>query len=139
MERHLSICELELVRGHIPQLHWYPQFKSCPFFCFSTQVTIEHSIPSSVRRFVIGSKGVTLKGIESKSGARIQIPRSAESTTTEVVETAAGEDDEEKEDEMINITITGDSEGVKLAKAEIENIVNERVSCNTYFFIITII
>ncbi|KAI8062423.1 hypothetical protein BC940DRAFT_308982 [Gongronella butleri] len=82
--------------------------------------TLEVSIPASVRRFIIGTKGKTLQQIEQKSSTRINVP--------------SRKDDEPKEDdadEMVNVTIVGDVAGIKVAKAEIEKIVDEKAAKST--------
>ncbi|CAG8570284.1 5195_t:CDS:2 [Paraglomus brasilianum] len=75
-------------------------------------------VPASVRRHIFGPGGSTLKSIISRTGTRIQLPK--RDTIEEKVE---GIDEEE---EMMDIRIEGDKEGVGMAKAEIETIVVEK-------------
>ncbi|ORX50501.1 hypothetical protein DM01DRAFT_1409020 [Hesseltinella vesiculosa] len=79
--------------------------------------SMEISIPASVRRFIIGAKGKTLQQIEQKSSTRINVP--------------SRKDDDIEEDENVNISIVGDVAGIKLAKAEIEKIVDEKAAKTT--------
>ncbi|RUP44571.1 hypothetical protein BC936DRAFT_149285, partial [Jimgerdemannia flammicorona] len=90
------------------------------FSKYSTnQTTVSYSIPSSVRRYVIGAKGSTLKAIEVQSATVIRMPPRPWEEVEPVVE-----DDGEEKDEMMDVSITGDPDGIKIAKAEIEKIVN---------------
>ncbi|ORX98161.1 hypothetical protein K493DRAFT_280708 [Basidiobolus meristosporus CBS 931.73] len=87
---------------------------------FSLKVTTTVTIPSFCRRFVVGTRGKTLQSIIDRSGARVHLPRREE------------EDDQSDEEESFtDIAITGDVEGVKLAKSEIEKIVSEKTSKTT--------
>lgn len=79
-------------------------------------------VPSSTQRFIIGAKGATLKQIQNISGTRINVPK-REKADSEPIEN----DDEEAEDVPVAISIVGDAEGVKIAKAEIMKIVGEKV------------
>jgi rRNA processing protein Krr1/Pno1 len=74
------------------------------------------AVPASVRRFIIGTKGKTLQQIEQVSSTRINIPPRKDD---EVLD--------EESDESVNLTIVGDVAGIKIAKAEIEKIVSEKV------------
>lgn len=78
---------------------------------------MEMAVPASTRRFIIGTKGKTLQQIEQLSSTRINIPPRKDD---EVVN--------EENDESVKLTIVGDVAGIKLAKAEIEKIVGEKVS-----------
>ncbi|OZJ05526.1 hypothetical protein BZG36_01906 [Bifiguratus adelaidae] len=91
----------------------------------SIKVTINVPIPASLRAFVIGSKGKTLQAIQEKSGARIQMPPKEEGEDKARADDADGDEEEETE-EYVDVAVTGDPEGVKIAKAEIENIVGGR-------------
>lgn len=77
---------------------------------------MEMAVPASTRRFIIGTKGKTLQQIEHLSGTRINIPPRKDD---EVMD--------EENDESVNVTIVGDVTGIKIAKAEIEKIVGEKV------------
>ncbi|KAI7872911.1 hypothetical protein BDF14DRAFT_43201 [Spinellus fusiger] len=83
--------------------------------------TVELAVPSSTRRFIIGTKGKTLQMIEAKSGTRINIPPRKEEEETQ----------QESDEEMVNITIVGDAVGIKMAQAEIELIVGEKTAKQT--------
>jgi hypothetical protein len=72
------------------------------------------SFPAFVTPFVFGAQGKTLQGITNKTQTRIQFPPREETT-------------EKNPDDLIEITISGDFEGVKMAKADIEKIVGEKV------------
>ncbi|GAO47518.1 hypothetical protein G7K_1723-t1 [Saitoella complicata NRRL Y-17804] len=75
-------------------------------------------VPSRVRRFIIGAKGATLREIETKTGAHVQLPKREE--------TDAQEHEDSEEEVMVDVTVEGDFDGVRLAKEEIEKIVDER-------------
>lgn len=79
------------------------------------------TIPANLRKYIIGTKGATVQGIIQKTNTKIQIPQSEESAP-------ANDDPFAEDDTTVDIQIDGDSEGVALAKAEIEKIVGERVS-----------
>lgn len=85
-------------------------------------MNVQLEVPSSTQRFIIGAKGATLKQIQNISGTRINVPK-REKADSEPVEN----DDEEAEDVPVAISIVGDAEGVKIAKAEIMKIVGEKV------------
>ncbi|KAK9719344.1 hypothetical protein K7432_004879, partial [Basidiobolus ranarum] len=87
---------------------------------FSLKVTTTVTIPSFCRRFIVGARGKTLQSIIDRSGARIQLPRREED-----------DDHSDEEDSFTDITITGDVDGVKMAKSEIEKIVSEKTSKTT--------
>ncbi|KAJ3412435.1 hypothetical protein HDV05_000739 [Chytridiales sp. JEL 0842] len=84
------------------------------------QVTETLYVPGSVRPHILGAGGKTLKNITTKTNTRVDIPRSANQDATN------GADPLDEEDQPV--TITGDFEGVKQAKEEIEAIVAQRVS-----------
>ncbi|KAI1822073.1 putative RNA binding effector protein Scp160 [Xylaria intraflava] len=76
------------------------------------------SIPQSTRAHIIGKQGATIKSIQEKSGARIQMPKA-----NEVV---AGADDDD--DTMIDVVIEGNTHTAALARQLIEKIVGERAA-----------
>lgn len=80
------------------------------------RVSLKMQIPSAVRPFIIGTKGKTLKDIEAKTGARVQLPK---------------RDDESANEEMSEITIEADAFGANEARKEIEAIVAARTSSAT--------
>lgn len=73
-------------------------------------------IPVSVRRFIIGPKGTTLRQIEEKSNTRINFARKEEEDF-----------DENDPDDTIPLTIVGYVTDIMIAKEEIEKIVAEKV------------
>lgn len=89
------------------------------FFFFFLKRTVELVVPASMRRFIIGPKGSTLSQIEAKSYTRINFPRKDEEDATKL-------DDED----MVVLTIMGESSGIKIAKEEIEKIVGDKVKLN---------
>lgn len=85
-------------------------------------------MPSSTQRFIIGSKGATLKQIQNISGTRITVPKREKS---DVAPEPVDNDDEEEDDLPVSITIVGDADGVRIAKAEIMKIVGEKTATQT--------
>ncbi|KAI1134137.1 putative RNA binding effector protein Scp160 [Hypoxylon sp. FL0543] len=83
-----------------------------------TKTSITVPIPLSTRAHIIGKQGATIKSIQEKSGARIQLPKLDES---------AGnlEDDE---DATIDVVIEGNPLSVALARDQINKIAGERSS-----------
>ncbi|GAP86810.1 putative RNA binding effector protein Scp160 [Rosellinia necatrix] len=78
--------------------------------------TVTISIPQSTRAHIIGKQGATIKSIQEKSGARIQMPKINEAT--------ANTDDDD--DAMIDVIIEGNTHTAALARQLIEKIVGER-------------
>ncbi|KAI0408400.1 putative RNA binding effector protein Scp160 [Xylaria palmicola] len=74
------------------------------------------SIPQSTRAHIIGKQGATIKSIQEKSGAKIQMPKSNEA--------AVNTDDDD--DAMIDVIIEGNTHTAALARQLIEKIVGER-------------
>lgn len=72
-----------------------------------------------VRPYIIGSKGRNLKAIIDKTGARVQLPKRDDLSQN---------DAEADPEEMVEIVIEGDVEGVNQARKDIESIVSERTS-----------
>ncbi|KXJ96717.1 putative RNA binding effector protein Scp160 [Microdochium bolleyi] len=70
------------------------------------------TIPSSARAHIIGKQGSTIKAIQEKSGARVQLPKVDE-----------GDDDE---DGSIDVLIEGNALAVATARDEINKIAGER-------------
>ncbi|KAJ5993829.1 hypothetical protein N7451_009553 [Penicillium sp. IBT 35674x] len=75
-------------------------------------------IPTSARAHIIGRQGAVVQDIQTRTGARVQVPR-ADSNA------AAAEDDD---DDTIDVLIEGDAVAAELARREIEAIVKERGS-----------
>lgn len=92
----------------------------------AVKLNVQLEVPSSTQRFIIGAKGATLKQIQNISGTRINVPK-REKADSEPVDN----DDEEAEDVPVSISIVGDAEGVKIAKAEIMKIVGEKTATQT--------
>ncbi|KAJ5548149.1 hypothetical protein N7513_005383 [Penicillium frequentans] len=75
-------------------------------------------IPTSARAHIIGRQGAVVQDIQTRTGARVQVPR-ADSNA------AAAEDDD---DDTIDVLIEGDAVAAEMARREIEAIVKERGS-----------
>ncbi|KAI9690922.1 MAG: hypothetical protein M1822_008542 [Bathelium mastoideum] len=80
--------------------------------------SIKVAVPSSCLSHVIGKAGTTIQGIQKRSGARIQVPRTEKSAIP-------AEDDDSA---TIDIVVEGDPVAAESARREIEAIVNERTS-----------
>ncbi|KAI0434151.1 putative RNA binding effector protein Scp160 [Xylaria sp. FL1042] len=78
--------------------------------------TVTIPIPQSTRAHIIGKQGATIRSIQEKSGARIQMPK--------VNEAGANTDDDD--DAMIDVVIEGNTHTAALARQLIEKIVGER-------------
>ncbi|KAI1437123.1 putative RNA binding effector protein Scp160 [Xylaria sp. CBS 124048] len=76
------------------------------------------SIPQSTKAHIIGKAGATIKSIQEKSGARIQMPK--------VNEVSISTDDDD--DTMIDVIIEGNTHTAALARQLIEKIVGERTA-----------
>ena len=76
-------------------------------------------VPLSVRPYIIGRQGAVIQGIQKRTGARIQIPKSEEPTVPSV------DDDDSL---TIDVTIEGDAVAAEMARREIEAIINDRTS-----------
>ncbi|EKV06299.1 RNA binding effector protein, putative [Penicillium digitatum PHI26] len=75
-------------------------------------------IPTSARAHIIGRQGTVVQDIQTRTGARVQVPRADGN--------AAGADDDD--DDTIDILIEGDAVAAEMARREIEAIVKERGS-----------
>ncbi|KAJ5460778.1 uncharacterized protein N7458_002330 [Penicillium daleae] len=75
-------------------------------------------IPASARAHIIGRQGSVVQDIQTRTGARVQVPRADENG-------AAHEDDD---DDTIDVLIEGDAVAAEMARREIEAIVKERGS-----------
>ncbi|KAI8321049.1 hypothetical protein GQ54DRAFT_262496 [Martensiomyces pterosporus] len=85
----------------------------------SPQITKVIQVPALVRAQIVGMRGRTLQGIQTRTSTAINMPKRPAS------ETKAG--DSELFD-IIDISISGDSVGVAAAVAEIEAIVDQRTT-----------
>ncbi|KAI0477860.1 RNA binding effector protein Scp160 [Xylariaceae sp. FL0804] len=81
------------------------------------KTTVKVPIPQSSRAHIIGKQGTTIKSIQERSGARIQMPR--------VEETIANLDDDD-DDAMIDVIVEGNTVSAALARQYIDKIVGER-------------
>ena len=77
-------------------------------------------IPLSVRPHVIGRQGAVIQGIQNRTGARVQLPKTGEDALP-----AALEDDDSQ---TIDVTIEGDAVAAEMARRDIEAIIAERTS-----------
>ncbi|ERT01936.1 KH domain containing protein [Sporothrix schenckii 1099-18] len=84
------------------------------------KVTVNVPIPQSVRPHIIGKQGSTIKSLQEKTGARIQLPKADEAA-------AAYEEDD---DATIDVTVEGNALSARAAQDAILKIVGER-SANT--------
>ncbi|KAJ5093454.1 K Homology domain type 1 [Penicillium angulare] len=75
-------------------------------------------IPTSARAHIIGRQGAVVQDIQTRTGARVQVPRADDN--------AAPADDDD--DDTIDVLIEGDAVAAEMARREIEAIVKERGS-----------
>lgn len=75
-------------------------------------------IPTSARAHIIGRQGAVVQDIQTRTGARVQVPRADDA--------AAGADDDDND--TIDVLIEGDAVSAEMARREIEAIVKERGS-----------
>lgn len=87
------------------------------------QITEVIPVPNSVRPYIIGTGGRTLKAIQQKTSTKIQVQKRDET------EYCKPEFDDEEE--TTDVTVEGDMDGVALAKVEILEIVAERTKSLT--------
>lgn len=83
------------------------------------QQSISVPIPQSARAHVIGKQGSTIKSLQEKTGARIEVPKDDKSGAPV---------DELDDDVYINVKIEGNTISAAQAKQEIERIVGERAA-----------
>ncbi|KAK8046612.1 hypothetical protein PG996_014676 [Apiospora saccharicola] len=81
-----------------------------------TRQTIKVPIPRSTRAHVIGKQGSTIKSIQEKTGARIQMPKADET----------GDDDDD--DAMVDVLVEGNTITAAAARDAINRITGERSS-----------
>ncbi|KAK6507875.1 hypothetical protein TWF481_006296 [Arthrobotrys musiformis] len=86
--------------------------------CRKTQA--KHMIPVSTRKHIIGPKGATIQGITSRTGCRVQIPQ--------VEETEGVDDPFAEEEPMVEISLEGDVDAIRMALQEINQIVGQKTS-----------
>jgi hypothetical protein len=85
------------------------------------QQTVKYPVPVSALKYVIGRAGATVKDIQQKTGARINLPK--------VDQPSAPADDDD--DLTVDVTIEGDSMSAGTARKLIEDIVNQHSSTST--------
>ncbi|RYO77268.1 hypothetical protein DL766_003307 [Monosporascus sp. MC13-8B] len=76
------------------------------------KTSISVTVPRSTRAHIIGKQGSTIKAIQEKSGARIQLPKV--------------DDAEDDEDGVIDVLVEGNALSAATAREEINKIVGER-------------
>ncbi|KAF3137290.1 hypothetical protein TWF703_005213 [Orbilia oligospora] len=86
--------------------------------CRKTQM--KHNIPVSTRKHIIGPKGATIQGITQRTGCRVQIPQ--------VEETEGVDDPFAEEEPMVEISLEGDVDAIRMALQEINQIVGQKTS-----------
>ncbi|KAK6343619.1 hypothetical protein TWF730_011210 [Orbilia blumenaviensis] len=86
--------------------------------CRKTQA--KHMIPVSTRKHIIGLKGATIQGITQRTGCRVQIPQ--------VEETEGVDDPFAEEEPMVEISLEGDVDAIRMALLEINQIVGQKTS-----------
>lgn len=82
------------------------------------KTTIKVEIPRSARAHIIGRQGATIKALQEKTGARIQLPK--------VDETPAANDDDDDDESTIDISVEGNAISAAAARNEILKIAGER-------------
>ncbi|OLN85254.1 Vigilin 1 [Colletotrichum chlorophyti] len=82
------------------------------------KTTIKVPIPQSARAHIIGKGGSTIKAIQEKSGARVQLPK---------VEEGSGPIDED-DDSTIDVLVEGNALSAASARDEINKIAGERAA-----------
>jgi rRNA processing protein Krr1/Pno1 len=80
------------------------------------QQSIKVPIPSSSRAHIIGKQGSTIKSIQERTGAKIQLPKADDA--------APYPDDDD--DDMIDVIVEGNAHAVAIARDAILKIVGER-------------
>lgn len=83
-----------------------------------TKQSVKVSIPQSARAHIIGKGGSTIKSLQEKSGARIQLPKAEES------QQPVDEDD----DDMIDVLVEGNALSAATARDLILKIAGERAA-----------
>lgn len=80
-----------------------------------TKQTVKVPIPRSARAHLIGKGGATIKAIQEKSGARVQLPKTDE---------AQGADDED-EDALVDVIVEGNTVSAAVARDAIKKIAGD--------------
>ncbi|KXS20652.1 hypothetical protein M427DRAFT_66591 [Gonapodya prolifera JEL478] len=92
----------------------------------SVKTILRLPVPTSVRPFIIGAGGKNLKSITQRCLVDINVPKQARREESDAVAPSA-----EDEDEDMEVTITGDVDGVEIARREILEIVSVRAAKST--------
>ncbi|KAF3933682.1 Vigilin [Dactylella cylindrospora] len=87
--------------------------------CRKSQAKI--MIPASTRKHIIGLKGATIQGITQRTGCRVNIPQAEEAEG--VVDDPFAEDEP-----MVEVSLEGDADGIRMATREIQQIVGQKTS-----------
>jgi polyribonucleotide nucleotidyltransferase len=83
-----------------------------------SKVSIKVPIPASVRAHIIGRGGATIRSLQEKTGARIQLPKAQDGPSPA----------EEDDDTVIDVTVEGNTVSAASAQNEILKIVGERTA-----------
>ncbi|KAK3316181.1 hypothetical protein B0H66DRAFT_284136 [Apodospora peruviana] len=83
-----------------------------------TKQSVKVSIPQSARAHIIGKGGSTIKSLQEKSGARIQLPKVEENQPSQ----------DEDEDGMIDVLVEGNAYSAAAARDAILKIAGERAA-----------
>ncbi|KAI9348268.1 hypothetical protein DFJ73DRAFT_760901 [Zopfochytrium polystomum] len=86
------------------------------------EVKLTVNMPVSVRPHLFGSGGKNLKDLTARTGCKIDVPKLKEPVN------ASADYEPDLDEEEQEITITGDFEGAKIAKEEIESLITKRTS-----------
>ncbi|KAK9775367.1 putative K Homology domain-containing protein [Seiridium cardinale] len=86
-----------------------------------TKQTIRVPIPRSARAHLIGKGGATIKAIQEKSGARVQLPKTDDSQ-------AAGDEDD---DALIDVIVEGNTVSAAVARDAIQKIAGDHTATLT--------
>ncbi|CAK7265494.1 hypothetical protein SEPCBS119000_001540 [Sporothrix epigloea] len=81
------------------------------------KVTVNVPIPQSVRPHIIGKQGSTIKSLQEKTGAKIQLPKAEDASTPD-----------EDDDSTIDVTVEGNALSARAAQDAILKIVGERAA-----------
>ncbi|RFU77139.1 rna binding effector scp160 [Trichoderma arundinaceum] len=82
------------------------------------KVSIKVPIPQSTRAYIIGKGGATIKSLQEKTGAKIQLPKVDENQVV----------DDEDDEALIDVIVEGNAHSAAYAQNEILKIVGERVA-----------
>jgi predicted RNA-binding protein YlqC (UPF0109 family) len=94
----------------------------------SKPVTIEVEVPITTLGTIIGPKGATLKGITESTTCKIDIPRRDTLPSWDPKEAEGAGSDDEAEEPLVPISVTGPSVACADAKAKILALISHKVS-----------